>query len=62
MAMDDEKIQRKITAIFHADVVGYSKLMRDDEMATVNTMLRTQGTYGHPYSAASWARRRHVRG
>lgn len=38
MAMDDEKIQRKLAAIFHADVVGYSKLMRDDEMATVNTI------------------------
>lgn len=38
MAMDDEKYQRKLAAIFHADVVGYSKLMRDDEMATVNTI------------------------
>ncbi len=38
MAMDDEKIQRKLAAIFHADVVGYSTLMRDDEMATVNTI------------------------
>jgi len=36
--MDDEKFQRKLAAIFHADVVGYSKLMRDDEMATVNTI------------------------
>ena len=43
MAMDDEKFQRKLAAIFHADVVGYSKLMRDDEMATVNTIIGPTG-------------------
>jgi class 3 adenylate cyclase len=36
--MDEERIQRKLTAIFSADAVGYSRLMRDDEVATINTL------------------------
>jgi class 3 adenylate cyclase len=36
--VDEEKIQRKLTAIFSADVVSYSSLMRDDEMATINLL------------------------
>ena len=32
--MDDENIQRKLAAIFHSDVAGYSKLMSDNEVAT----------------------------
>ena len=33
--MADEGFKRKLTAILSADVVGYSRLMRDDEEATV---------------------------
>lgn len=33
--MNEEQIQRKLSAIFSADVVGYSRLMRDDELATI---------------------------
>lgn len=36
--MNEEQAQRKLAAIFIADVAGYSRLMRDDEMATVNTL------------------------
>ena len=36
--MDDEQVQRKLAAIFLADVAGYSRLMREDEVATVNTL------------------------
>ena len=36
--MNEEQAQRKLTAIFIADVAGYSRLMREDEMATVNTL------------------------
>ena len=32
------KIQRKLTAILCADVVGYSRLMGDDEEATVEAI------------------------
>jgi class 3 adenylate cyclase len=36
--MNEEQAQRKLTAIFIADVAGYSRMMRDDEMATVTTL------------------------
>ena len=36
--MGTEWFKRKITAIMSADVVGYSKLMGDDEAATVQTL------------------------
>ena len=35
--MGTEGFKRKITGIMSADVVGYSKLMGDDEAATVQT-------------------------
>ena len=36
--MNDEGVHRKLAAIFHSDVVGYSKLMADDELATISTI------------------------
>ena len=36
--MGDEGFKRKLTAILSADVVGYSRLMRDDEEATVRDL------------------------
>ena len=36
--MPEEKTKRKLTAIFSADVKGYSLLMADDEAATVRTI------------------------
>jgi class 3 adenylate cyclase len=36
--MTPQRVKRKLTAIFSADVQGYSRLMRDDEMATVHTL------------------------
>jgi len=36
--MNEERVQRKLTAILSADVAGYSRLMRDDEISTVNTI------------------------
>jgi adenylate cyclase len=35
--MATEDFKRKLTAIFSADVAGYSRLMAEDEMATVKT-------------------------
>ncbi len=34
----DQKVIRKLTAILSADVKGYSLLMKDDELATVQTL------------------------
>ncbi|UCF81926.1 MAG: adenylate/guanylate cyclase domain-containing protein [Desulfobacteraceae bacterium] len=36
--MNTTNVQRKLAALISADVVGYSRLMGDDEMATVNTL------------------------
>ena len=36
--MANNRIQRKLKAIFSADVQGYSKLMGDDDECTVNTI------------------------
>jgi adenylate cyclase len=36
--MADEGFKRKITAILSADVEGYSRLMGEDEEATVRTL------------------------
>src|SRR6056300_1096029 len=36
--MTQEGFKRKLTSIFSADVVGYSRLMGDDEAATVRTI------------------------
>jgi len=36
--MADEGFKRKLTAIFSADAVGYSRLMAEDESATVKTV------------------------
>jgi adenylate cyclase len=36
--MSTDNFQRKLTAILSADVVGYSRLMGDDEEATVRTL------------------------
>ncbi len=34
--MATQQVKRKLTAILSADVVGYSRLMEEDEPATVN--------------------------
>ena len=36
--MTEELTKRKLTAILSADVKGYSRLMQDDEEATVRTI------------------------
>jgi len=36
--MADEYYRRKLAAIFSADVAGYSRLMGEDEAATVKTL------------------------
>ncbi len=36
--MTTEGVKRKLSAILSADVKGYSRLMRDDEAATIRTL------------------------
>jgi adenylate cyclase len=36
--MSEERVKRKLSAILSADVVGYSRLMGEDEVSTVQTL------------------------
>ena len=36
--MTEERVKRKLSAILSADVVGYSRLMGEDDDATVRTL------------------------
>jgi adenylate cyclase len=36
--MDSEGIERRLAAILSADAVGYSRLMAEDEVATLHTL------------------------
>ncbi len=36
--MDPDAVERKLAAILSADVVGYSRLMAEDEQATIRTL------------------------
>jgi adenylate cyclase len=41
--MNQDCTKRNLTAIFSADIVGYSRLMGDDEAATVNSLETYKG-------------------
>jgi adenylate cyclase len=41
--MTEDKFKRKLTTIFSADVAGYSRLMGEDEAATVKTLEQYKG-------------------
>jgi adenylate cyclase len=43
--MDPKKFHRKLTTILSADVAGYSRLMQDDEAATVITLESYKQTF-----------------
>ena len=36
--MTEERVKRKLSAILSTDVVGYSRLMGEDEVSTVRTL------------------------
>ena len=42
--MPTERVKRKLSAIFSADVKGYSRLMGEDEAATVQTITAYRET------------------
>ena len=43
--MAQDKFKRKLTTIFSADVAGYSRLMGEDEAATVKTLEQYKGLH-----------------
>lgn len=53
--MAQDQFKRKLTAILSADVVGYSRLMGDNEDATIRTLTNYREVMGnlmvHPTNA-----------
>ena len=45
--MTQEGFKRKLTAILSADVVGYSRLMDDNEEATIRTLTNYREAMGN---------------
>jgi hypothetical protein len=57
--MAEEGFKRRLTAILSADVAGYSRLMGDDEEATVRTLT----TYGRKRGRATlWPTKKFLKG
>ena len=51
--MVQEGLKRKLAAILSADVVGYSRLMGEDEESTIRTLTKLPVGHDISYSAAS---------
>jgi TolB-like protein/class 3 adenylate cyclase/Tfp pilus assembly protein PilF len=43
--MAEERVSRKLAAILHADVVGYSRLMHRDEQATMQALIGNRAVF-----------------
>jgi adenylate cyclase len=46
--MAEERVQRRLAAILAADVVGYSRLMGEDETGTLNALNMHRAEFIHP--------------
>jgi adenylate cyclase len=53
--MAEERINRKLAAIFAADVVGYSRLMAADEAGPLAALKRHQNSSSIPRSPRTTA-------
>ena len=52
--MEQKGFHRKLTAILSADVAGYSRLMQDDEAATVKTLEAYNKIISHADRMMGW--------
>ena len=50
------KAKRKLAAILSADVVGYSRLMADDEAATLRVLNEARALFGDRIQSRGWSR------
>ncbi len=51
--MTTESFKRKLTAILSADVVGYSRLMGEDEVSAARALYADPGVHGCFHQTAS---------
>ena len=49
--MAEERVQRRLAAILAADVVGYSRLMGEDETGTLAALKELRKTFVDPVIA-----------
>ena len=52
--MTEERPKRKLTAILSADAKGYSRLMGEDEKATVETLKQSRVVFWHLVQEDGW--------
>ena len=46
MGPQEHKVERRLAAIFAADVAGYSRLMEQDEVGTLRTLTAHRADHG----------------
>ncbi len=46
--MAEERVRRRLAAILAADVVGYSRLIGEDEIGTLERLKRLRAEFQHP--------------
>ena len=60
--MSEESIKRKLATILEADVAGYSRMMTEDEEATLQTLSIYRGVIDSLISKHEGADLQHCRG
>ena len=50
MGPQEHKVERRLAAIFAADVAGYSRLMEQDEVGTLRTLTAYREIMDRPHS------------
>ena len=59
MGPQEHKVERRLAAIFAADVAGYSRLMEQDEVGTLRTLTAHRRNHGPAYRRAWRTDRQH---
>ena len=57
--MVEEHVERRLSAILVADVVGYSNLIGEDEIGTLGRLKRLRPKFLHPKPEEHGSRRQH---
>ncbi len=57
--MVEEHVERRLSAILVADVVGYSNLISEDEIGTLERLKRLRPKFLHPKTEEHGSRSQH---
>ena len=61
MGPHEHRVERRLAAIFAADVAGYSRLMGQDEVETLQDLNRSSPDHGSAHYRIQRADRQHSR-